>query len=102
MPTPEQKIKKKIKDWIDREGIGYWAAVTGGSYSKPGQPDLILCINGKFVGVEGKVPVSGVQSQHQKNNQEDIEHYGGQYIIARTVEELKNELRRRGFLQDGE
>lgn len=101
MPTPEQKIKKEIKDWIDRQGVGYWAAVTGGSYSKPGQPDLIMCINGRFIAVEGKTP-TGVQSIPQRYNQEDIEKYGGEYIIARSLEGFINELRRRGILQDGE
>ena len=52
MPTPEQKIKKQIKDYITRIG-GFWSIVQGGPYSKPGDPDLICCVDGRYIGIEG-------------------------------------------------
>ncbi len=53
MPTPEQLIKRDLKRFI--EGIGgYWASVQGGPGSKPGDPDIIACIDGRFIGIEAK------------------------------------------------
>ncbi len=43
--TKESSIKKKMKDWLDEEGI-FWSMVAGGAYSKEGDPDLILCVDG--------------------------------------------------------
>lgn len=53
MATPEQDLKRELKRFIEAIG-GYWAVVQGGPYSKPGDPDIIACIDGRFVGIEAK------------------------------------------------
>ena len=99
MPTAEQKIKKEIKDYIESIG-GYWVAVTGGPYSKPGDPDMVVCLDGKFIGIEGKVH-GGKLSEIQKMRKEDIENAGGIHIIGRSREEVSDEFRRRNLIKDG-
>lgn len=100
MPTPEQKIKKELKDYIEKHG-GIWFAITGGPYSKPGDPDMIALFGEVGVGIEAKTP-TGVQSPIQKSRQAQMERLGCHYILVRSVGELDDELRRRSILKDGE
>ena len=96
MPTAEQKIKKEIKDFVESVG-GYWASVTGGPYSKPGDPDLIVCLKGRFIAIEGKVHGERLRPI-QELRKEEIEDAGGIHIIGRSREEVEDEFRRRGLI----
>ena len=62
-------------------------AVTGGGYSKPGDPDLIACFRGRYVAIEAKTP-TGAQSPIQKKRMKEIQEAGGIYILARSVEDV--------------
>lgn len=99
MPTPEQKIKKEIKDYIERVN-GVWFDIRGGTYSKPGSPDIIAFFGRYGVGIEAKTP-TGVQSPKQRTCQRFMQDAGCEYILVRSVGELEYELGRRGILQDG-
>lgn len=97
MVTPEQKIKKDIKDFIDTKG-GYWGVITGGPYSKPGDPDIVCFFpnDGRFIGIEAKTP-TGVQSPIQKCRQEEIESKGGIYLLVRSLDDLIDQLAKIGI-----
>ena len=98
MPTPEQKIKKEIKDYIEKHN-GIWFAITGGAYSKLGDPDIIAFFGRTGVGIEAKTP-TGKQSPIQKARQREMERKGSIYIVVRSVGELEDELRRNGIETD--
>ena len=98
MPTQEQLIKKDIKSYISQIG-GFWSMVQGGPYSKPGDPDMLCCVNGKFIGIEVKTP-TGVVSELQMQRGQEIEDAGGVWFVARSLEDVKNEFGRRGICQD--
>lgn len=91
MPTPEQKIKKQIKDYITRIG-GFWSTVQGGPFSKPGDPDLICCVQGRYIGIEAKTP-TGKPTELQLQRGREIQKAGGIWILARSVEDVENGLR---------
>lgn len=99
MPTAEQKIKKEIKAYIESIG-GYWCSVTGGSWSKPGDPDMVVCLKGRFIAIEGKVPGQKLRPA-QEERKEEIEDADGTYIVAYSKTQLAEELRRRGLTEDG-
>jgi hypothetical protein len=72
----ENKVKKFLKDegcWF----LKYWA---GASYTKSGIPDLIICCNSYFLGVELKAP-NGKPSELQLWNIEKIIEAGGIGIV---------------------
>lgn len=56
-----------------------------------GVPDLILCLNGKFVGVELKVG-NNTLSNAQKIQRNRIEKSGGMVKIIRSMSEFKELL----------
>lgn len=56
--------------------------------AKPGCPDVIALINGRFVGIELK-SFAGRQSKEQKQAQERIEALGGIYRIIRMPEDFE-------------
>lgn len=52
--------------------------------AKAGAPDIIICVNGKFVGFEVKTE-TGKQSDLQKEAEAKIKRAGGLYFIVRSV-----------------
>ena len=56
-------------------------------YAKAGVSDLILILNGQFVGLEIKQE-HGIQSEHQKLFQQGVERNGGKYLLIRSLNDL--------------
>lgn len=56
--------------------------------AKRGLPDIVLLVNGAFVGLELKTE-KGRQSDVQKQAQEQIEKAGGKYFICRSPESFE-------------
>lgn len=90
MTTPEGRLKREIKAYLNARGI-YWAIIPEGAYGKSGDPDIIACYEGLFVGLEAKT-YEGHQSNIQKVRQREIEDSGGVYAIVRSVEEVEKAL----------
>lgn len=53
MATPESKVKDKIHRVLKAVGA-YAVNYIGGQYAKAGTPDILACINGRFIGIEAK------------------------------------------------
>lgn len=51
--TPEGKVKARVRAKLKEIG-SYWFTPATGGYGKSGVPDIVACINGKFVGIECK------------------------------------------------
>ena len=86
--TAEGLLKTRIRKFLTAQGI-FWSSIQGGPGSKPGDPDLIACIKGNFVGIEVKT-AGGRQSPIQKKRQEEIENSNGRYVIVRTMKEVED------------
>ena len=55
---------------------------------KPGTPDVTVCCDGTFIGLEIKT-ATGRQSPAQKKAQAEIERSGGKYHIIRSLADIK-------------
>ena len=88
MTTPESKLKSDIKDYLREKGI-YWCMIQGGTFSKPGDTDMVLCVSGRFVAIEAKT-YEGTQRPMQKVRQDQIEDSGGIYLLARSVDDVRD------------
>ena len=86
----EADLKKKIKRLIEDRG-GFWSAVKGGEYSKPGDPDIIACYRGYFIAIEGK-SATGSPSEEQEDCREWIVDAGGIHIYAYNLDVVRSTL----------
>lgn len=90
MRTPESVLKKELKRLLNERGA-FWSMVTGGGYSKPGDPDMVVCYRGRYIGVEAKT-WEGRLSDIQKVRRDEIIAAGGVHVTARCVEDVSDAL----------
>lgn len=88
--TPEGRTKSEIRKFLSDSGA-FWSNVQGGPGSKPGDPDIVVCYKGHYIGLEAKSE-NGVQSPIQKVRETEIIKAGGIYEIVRSVEDVKKVL----------
>lgn len=63
-----------------------------------GTPDILACIDGKFIGIEVKKPKGGVVSELQKLKIKQIKKAGGVAFVANSLEVVKDELQRHNLV----
>ena len=97
MSGEEKKVENKIKRYLDSLGA-YYLKVHGSGYQPSGTPDILACVNGRFIGIEVKKPTGGVVSDLQKLKLKQIENAGGVGIIARDVSDVSVSLERRNII----
>ena len=76
----EGQFQSKVISFLKENGcyvIKYWG---GGKFTKAGVPDLLVCCNGRFLGIELKAP-NGRPSKLQLYNLEKIKESGGYGIL---------------------
>lgn len=98
--TPERTLHGQVAAFLRRCGPPqlYWTTIPGGDGRmtrapgyRAGTPDLLLVYRGKPIGIELKAPV-GRQSQSQKLAEMEWTLAGGLYLIARTLDEVCQQL----------
>jgi archaeal holliday junction resolvase (hjc) len=83
----EKAVENKIKKWLKDKG--YWFFKVHGSIFQPsGIPDILACIDGKFVAIEVKRTKGGVVSPLQKAQIAKIKENGGIAGVATSMEEF--------------
>lgn len=88
--TPEGELKMRIRRLLEERGA-FWSNVSGGAYSKPGDPDIVACFKGFYLAIEAKAN-SGRQSEIQKIRQSEVEAAEGRYVLARSEEDVSRIL----------
>ena len=85
----EKLFENKVKAFLKNEGC-YFIKTHGDRFSKAGTPDLIICCNGYFMGVELKAE-KGRPSALQLYHIEEIKKAGGvaQVLYPKDFEEFK-------------
>lgn len=82
---------------IWRQNTGAAITHTGAlvRFGVPGQADImgLMLPHGRLVAIEAKSP-NGRQSDRQRKFQAMIERFGGIYILARTVDDVRDALAR--------
>jgi hypothetical protein len=93
--TPEAKVKKRVRDVLKHLGAYYVMPVTGG-YGNSGAPDFVVCLKGRFIGIECKAG-KGKTTALQDKNLADIRTAGGTTFIINeeNVHELQGYLHQR-------
>lgn len=87
--TPEGKVKKEIKAWLKERGAYFFMPVPTGYGKKT--IDFLVCLNGRFVGIEAKAP-GNEPTALQDIHIEEIRKAGGVAVWCDSLEMLKREL----------
>ena len=86
----EAYLKKSARNILRNRQI-FFVDVQGSRFTTNGVPDIIIVIDGKFIGLEFKT-YRGKQSEDQKTFQSRLESAGGKYHIVRSVQDLTDVL----------
>lgn len=86
MAKPEKRLQDSCIKYLKEKGI-YYVNKFGDGHSAKGCPDLLTCINGRFVAFELKVGDNDMQDD-QKIHKIRIERSGGLHYSPYTLEEF--------------
>lgn len=89
--TPESRLKKMFINEIFVPRGAFWTRVDQGASGKPGDPDLIICYKGRFIGIEAKTYDNGLR-ELQKRRKAEISEAGGIFIEARCKGDIEKVL----------
>lgn len=93
---PEKRITDAIVKWLRAQGA--WAVkVHGGAYGHAGQPDVSCCWQGRYLGLEVKVP-GGRLTAIQQHVLGSIATAGGIAACVHSVDEVIDVARQHGLL----
>lgn len=82
----EAELKRNARK-ILRERKVCFLDIQGSRFTTTGAPDMILVIDGRFIGLEFKT-YRGKQSEDQKRMQKRIEDAGGFYFLPRSTQDV--------------
>lgn len=99
--TPESIVLESLCEYLSYRGFFFWrnnnAPIFDGgkmvfrrmpAFARKGISDIILLTKGRAIFIEAKSP-KGVQSPDQKQFQADVEKAGCEYLLARSIDDLK-------------
>ena len=94
--TPEKIVKDKVVGILKEEGTYYFFPATHG-FGRSGVPDIICCVNGRFLAVECKAGTNKPTAL-QVREIESIRRCNGVAVVANeenwdTVRELVRKLK---------
>lgn len=96
MISTEKETQKAILQYLDIRGIfhyrqnsGAFKAAHGGfiRFGAKGAPDIVCVFKGQYIGIEVK-DVKGKLNDNQKEFQKKLEEAGGEYLVARDVDDI--------------
>ena len=90
--TPEGKVKKKVKEYLQSIGAWYYMPVSNGM-GRVGCPDILVCYKGLFMAFETKAPgkIKNVTANQQREIDE-IQRANGLAHVVDDVEQVKSLL----------
>ena len=87
--TPEGKVKKKVKEYLQSIGAWYYMPVSNGM-GRVGCPDILVCYKGLFMAFETKAPgkIKNVTANQQREI-DGIQRANGLAHVVDDVEQVK-------------
>jgi hypothetical protein len=83
MPTPESKVKAKVKTILAKYDAYYFMPATHG-YGSSGVPDIVACVKGRFIGIECKANGKKPTALQMKNMMSAVDRGGISLIVDET------------------
>lgn len=82
--TPESRVKARVKRILEKYPHAYRTMPVTGGFGNSGVPDFIVCINGKFVGIECKANGNKPTALQLKNLNAIVEAGGYGFVVDDT------------------
>ena len=76
----EKNFENRIKKYIEKKN-GWYVKFFANAYTKSGIPDILCCLNGRFLGIEVKQEI-GKPSELQEFHLQEINKRNGVGILA--------------------
>jgi hypothetical protein len=101
LSSKESSLREGVRRLLKQAGA-FVAAIHGSGYMRPGLPDFVACLGGRFIAIELKAPGryrdprQGL-SDAQKVVLAELEAAGALTIIADSVGTIEAALRREGL-----
>ena len=83
MVTPEGKVKSAVVNILKKYDVYYFFAAMNG-YGRSGVPDIVCCVNGKFLAIECKAGKNETTALQEKEIFK-IQTAKGHAIVARET-----------------
>lgn len=93
MAQRESKLSRKIISELEKRKI-FCFKIHGGPFMMAGLPDIIACVDGRFVGLETKNPDGGDPTRIQQFVHRKIMQSGGVVYVVRSVEQAVSAVER--------
>lgn len=88
MATPESKVKRAVKAWLDARNIWHCSPI-GSVFGKSGVPDILACWDGQFIAIECKAPGKRHNvTDLQLDQLNAIQAAGGKALVVADVSDL--------------
>lgn len=86
----ESQLQRDAEEYLDQIGV-WWKHDRDSRKERPGIPDLIICQEGEFVGVELKSR-EGKVTKEQRDEMAVIRKNGGRTWVARSMDEFREKF----------
>ena len=83
--TPEARTKTRVRRVLDIHKV-YHFMPTGAGFGRSGLPDIVACVNGRFLGIECKAG-KGKTTALQEREMARIDAAGGTAMVIYDTEE---------------
>lgn len=88
--TPEGLVKRDVKKYLSSLPLCWFYMPVQNGMGVTGIPDILACINGRFVGIETKAPGKlGTVTANQAMQLDSIRKAAGYSIVIQSVDDLK-------------
>ncbi len=90
--TPEGKVKKAVKSYLQSIGAWYYMPVSNGM-GRVGCPDILVCYKGLFMAFETKAPgkIKNV-TPNQARELDGIQRVNGLALVVDDVQQVKDAI----------
>jgi penicillin-binding protein-related factor A (putative recombinase) len=97
--TPEGIIKRRLDHRLKELGVWHFKPASG-AFGRAGIPDYILCVRGRFVGIEAKADKTKKPTDLQAQCMAKIEEAGGKCFVVYSTDTISKAVRFIKNLQD--
>jgi len=92
--TPEKRVKERVKNLIKKYDAYYAMPATGG-YGNSGVPDFLVCLRGRFIGIECKAGRGKTTALQDMNLEQIRKAWGISFVVNVTnIDSLEQEFKR--------